>query len=669
MQDRDDVLDQLAQSLACAELGPARLIPLLESAELKSVPAGATLFEQHHPAAAFYLLVSGAAIQLTKSAARTEMVQVGTIDWANATLGWSGFLPPHRYGSTVVARDELQVLVWSYEDLSRAFYRDPGLSVRFLDLVLESVARQFRQLRRQRLDSATVLAEPPGSEPPVERRPVVGRADNCLRRSAFFAAFDEAAIAAFAEAAVLESWQPGTIITRQDEPADGVLLLASGRCNTYFEREGAGMELLPFRRFHHRYGIIAGIPETDGRFVAEATVIAETHCWTYRLPRAAIADIVRDDPEFGRAFQQRLLARFAGLLGVMQFARRDSDSEPELAVVGNILASNRARLPVTSELYKVPHLLGHRLTLGNAFAVLKNVTETGRYHERMLAASCRDLLSDLAAENAFYREILRACETVSSSDESTPPVIVREACDRAIDDAFSYLDCRMSGLERLPATGGNIFILNHLACPEYYELPNHFHFSFDTAFVSRIVWRHYGKSAIRVIRESPDAEFGHNLFYQRLGHITVPTLESGMEGVSDEQFAAMRRAAGEEFARRGREALAEGMNLVICPEGQSQPPELSPARFHTGAFRLALDVGAPVVPVALAGFHRRFKDGPLVGIVGSPVDVGRVIQERSLGSVREFADAQRAEFARDVMIAAELAAGPPRMTDSAARTE
>ena len=327
VQDRDDVLDQLAQSLAWAELGPARLIPLLESAELKSVPAGATLFEQHHPAAAFYLLVSGAAIQLTKSAARTEMVQVGTIDWANATLGWSGFLPPHRYGSTVVARDELQVLVWSYEDLSRVFYRDPGLSVRFLDLVLESVARQFRQLRRQRLDSATVLAEPPGYEPPVERRPVVGRADNCLRRSAFFAAFDEAAIAAIAEAAVLESWQPGTIITRQDEPADGVLLLASGRCNTYFEREGAGMELLPFRRFHHRSGIIAGIPETDGRFVAEATVIAETHCWTYRLPRAAIADIVRDDPEFGRAFQQRLLARFAGLLGVMQFARRGSDSE------------------------------------------------------------------------------------------------------------------------------------------------------------------------------------------------------------------------------------------------------------------------------------------------------------------------------------------------------
>jgi 1-acyl-sn-glycerol-3-phosphate acyltransferase len=125
----------------------------------------------------------------------------------------------------------------------------------------------------------------------------------------------------------------------------------------------------------------------------------------------------------------------------------------------------------------------------------------------------------------------------------------------------------------------------------------------------------------------------------------------------------MRRAAGEEFTKRGREALETGMNLVICPEGQSQPPELSPSRFHTGAFRLALEVGAPVVPVALAGFHRRFKDGPLVGIVGSPVDVGRFMKDHGLNSVRSFADALRSEFAEQVAAAAKLADGPSRLTN------
>ena len=74
MPGRDDVLDQLAQSPVWRGLSPARLIPLIESAELETFAPGDTLFEQHHPASAFYLLVSGAAIQLTRAASRTEMV-------------------------------------------------------------------------------------------------------------------------------------------------------------------------------------------------------------------------------------------------------------------------------------------------------------------------------------------------------------------------------------------------------------------------------------------------------------------------------------------------------------------------------------------------------------------------------------------------------------------
>lgn len=656
------MLDKIARSRTWDGLSPARLIPLLESAALQTVAPGDTLFEQYHPAAEFYLLTSGTAIQSTTTAARTEMVQVGTVDWPNAALGWSGFLPPHRYGSTVTARNSLRLLRWSFDHMANVFYSDPEVSIRFFALILDSISRQFVNLRQQRVDTAAVLADPPQAEPAVERRPVVGRADSLLRRSAFFSSFDESSIDAFADAAVLESWQPGTAIVRQGEPTGGLMLLAGGRCNTFFEKGDGSARLLPFRRFHHRYGIIAGIPDSRHEFVAEATVFAETHCWVYRLPAESIHAIMTADAEFGRAFQQRLLARFAGLVGSIQVDHQNADAEPEVAVVANTLARSRARLPVTSELYKVPHLLRHRLTLGNAFAVLKKVAETGRYHERMLAATCSDLIGDLAAENAFYQGILRACEAVIASDDTLPHAAIREACDRAVDEAFAFLDCRITGLDNLPDTGGNVFILNHLACPDYYELPNHFHFSFDTAFVSCIVWRRYGQSAIRVVRDSPDAEFGHNLFYRRLDHISVPTLESGVDGVSNEAFAAMRRDAGEEFARRGREALAAGMNLVVCPEGQSQAAELSPSRFHTGAFRLALDTGAPVVPVALGGFHRRFKDGPLVAVVGPPIDVAHEMRSAGHTTVREFADALRTSFTADVDAARTLAAQPPRLS-------
>ena len=104
---------------------------------------------------------------------------------------------------------------------------------------------------------------------------------------------------------------------------------------------------------------------------------------------------------------------------------------------------------------------------------------------------------------------------------------------------------------------------------------------------------------------------------------------------------------------------------MICPEGQSQPAELSPARFHTGAFRLAVETGAKIVPVALAGFHRRFKDGPLVGIVGDAVDVSSTMESNGWTTVREFADGFRQQFAADVARAAIIAAEPGQFSGTA----
>ena len=164
------------------------------------------------------------------------------------------------------------------------------------------------------------------------------------------------------------------------------------------------------------------------------------------------------------------------------------------------------------------------------------------------------------------------------------------------------------------------------------------------------------------MRESPDSEFGHNLFYRRLGHITVPTIESDIETLSEEEFKARRRQASENFFSEGASFLASGANLVICPEGQSQPVELSPARFHTGAFRLAIENDAKIVPIAIAGFHRRFKDGPLVGIIGEAIDVAAMMEARGFDTVREFADGFRDDFAASVRQAQEVASGPAELS-------
>ncbi|MEU8311599.1 MULTISPECIES: lysophospholipid acyltransferase family protein [unclassified Micromonospora] len=79
-------------------------------------------------------------------------------------------------------------------------------------------------------------------------------------------------------------------------------------------------------------------------------------------------------------------------------------------------------------------------------------------------------------------------------------------------------------------------------------------------------------------------------------------------------------------------ALAEGGAVVIYPEGTTtREPDLWPMKGKTGAARLALATGAPVVPIAMVGPERMFDPRtarfglrprtPVTVIAGPPVDL------------------------------------------------
>ncbi|WP_210649486.1 1-acyl-sn-glycerol-3-phosphate acyltransferase [Nocardioides sp. SYSU D00065] len=87
------------------------------------------------------------------------------------------------------------------------------------------------------------------------------------------------------------------------------------------------------------------------------------------------------------------------------------------------------------------------------------------------------------------------------------------------------------------------------------------------------------------------------------------------------------------------EALAAGEAVGLFPEGRiTRDPDQWPERSKTGAVRLALRTGAPVVPVALVGAHRvvgrrrilarllgNVATRPIVAVeVGEPLDVCRL---------------------------------------------
>lgn len=87
----------------------------------------------------------------------------------------------------------------------------------------------------------------------------------------------------------------------------------------------------------------------------------------------------------------------------------------------------------------------------------------------------------------------------------------------------------------------------------------------------------------------------------------------------------VRRGEGDvEAMRTAIELVKAGEIVVMFPEGTRQTKGLRKkraARPHTGAARIALAAGAPLVPAAIAGTDRLSRLGPLRVAYGAPIDV------------------------------------------------
>jgi 1-acyl-sn-glycerol-3-phosphate acyltransferase len=96
----------------------------------------------------------------------------------------------------------------------------------------------------------------------------------------------------------------------------------------------------------------------------------------------------------------------------------------------------------------------------------------------------------------------------------------------------------------------------------------------------------------------------------------------------------LMRMAGDIAVRRGdphsrasaleacRDRLAKGVSVMIMPEGtRSSTGELQP--FHDGAFRLAVETGCPILPIAVAGTRAAIAKGSWV--MGRATAIARVL--------------------------------------------
>ncbi|GID97513.1 lysophospholipid acyltransferase family protein [Amorphoplanes digitatis] len=162
-----------------------------------------------------------------------------------------------------------------------------------------------------------------------------------------------------------------------------------------------------------------------------------------------------------------------------------------------------------------------------------------------------------------------------------------------------------SGMENLPAAGGFIITPNHMS-------------QFDPLLVA-----HYVYASGRWPRFLAKASIWKVPF---VGFMLRKTMQIPVERGSVEAVKSLDTLI---------EALHQGGVVVIYPEGTTtREPDLWPMRGKTGAARLALVTGAPVLPMATWGAQRvhdvrtkKFTVGrgrvPVSVSVGKPVDLSR----------------------------------------------
>jgi 1-acyl-sn-glycerol-3-phosphate acyltransferase len=113
----------------------------------------------------------------------------------------------------------------------------------------------------------------------------------------------------------------------------------------------------------------------------------------------------------------------------------------------------------------------------------------------------------------------------------------------------------------------------------------------------------------------------------------------------------VRRGEGDvEAMRTAAELAREGEIVVMFPEGTRQKKGLRKkhaARPHTGAARIALTAGVPLVPAAIGGTDRLSRLGPLRVAYGEPIDVSdlegmetkraaTIATDRLMGAIEEL---------------------------------
>ncbi|UBM57446.1 cyclic nucleotide-binding domain-containing protein [Marinilongibacter aquaticus] len=631
---------------------------LLHKAREKTLQPGDTVTSQYDLGQHFYFLVEGAVEFSIKVEQEMEELTVGHSQRPFTPVGWSGFREPYRYATTVRCTQESRFVCWTHAELRDIFSTSPAESMAFLAFIVQQ-SQPMLQQTRQILALMVPVAEqsfldliPEQSLDQTPEEPVI----DVLKRSPFFEVFDEDTLLHFAALGETQALERGEKLFVQDNLSHSFDMLLQGKAVLVYSEDRENTQL--DKRIVQHAGYLLGTGCFSMGQKNTVSCVALLPSSVFRIPFDKLADYLKNNPWVGMDFYIRLLWYFSNRLRSARAKLIRIRFDGEISAVKNLIEQNCTQLDVLSSLHKVPHLLRSPLTLQDALALLHTLRISGSSLEKRLAASALDILTEVVRENEFYNGLSQVYSLVVNAPKEWPHDKVRKACAEAFIQVFEKTQYALQGWENLPDEPA-IFIYNHLENHVYNTLPNNFQLTLDSHFISSVVLnKKYGNPGVRVVRVPRGEEYGHQYYYERLGHIPVYTNESAIpEG--DEQYKKQQRGL---FYQLAAEYLEKGTSIMIAPEGQSSSTEQSPSAFKAGAFLLAARMKKEplIVPVAVANFDKRLNRTTFSVVIKEPFRISELVENpEDRGELAAFLKNYTRQYKTYIREAQELAKTNP----------
>ena len=478
-----------------------------------------------------------------------------------------------------------------------------------------------------------------------------------IKSATFFSTLTDDDLEKFIKLGNIKMYSSNQYVVKEGDVSKGLKILLSGKVDGLFHNFINGKIRRNFRTLT-RAGIALTLSSGKGDFFNPYTIKSTRDTKVLHISNEALENLIISDPELSiKIFKRQLwqLGRFQqSATGLTKYS-----AENELEFVNLLLKDNTARIPASSKLYSIPHLLKSTHTYAMAFDVVYELLIKGNEIEKSLSSLIKDTLNNLERESRFHSQLNIIYNRVSNSSSNSDKTKLRELTNSNFTKAFDNVKYVIKGWENLPDEPTNIFFYNHLAAIDDNQLANGHSFSIDSHFISsKILHPKYNDGGQRIVRTSRNTEFWRYNYYENLDYIFVHTPESDKLDESEEEKKLRKQKLFDE----AQKVFNQKQPIVIAPEGTSETEDnktiTSPGPFKAGAFNLAFKLSPKpkLIPIALANFDYPVSKTIYSAVIKEPITISDHVKDpENQEEMKSFLDNYRTKFRSYVEEAIDLA--------------